>query len=244
MFQELLAFSGAEFDGRFVTRPGVKIIASSAFEGDMGERFGAAPGVFARSGEFKARLCYLAFPPGLVSTEDESTRYVSGMIDRGHLSVWNAFYVEFLICGVSIETMIELLAHTEAKTSRLTTSKTRAQTDTFYRVFGTPEQIGAQKEVTLRWLEAREAIKGRRDLTLEQRNMLNLGTKCGALTFSMSLKDYRRFLAGRCCVDGNETEVREVALEILKQLHARYPPLFEELAAEYLTLRGSARGPA
>ena len=231
-FQELLVFSGAEFEPPFVSKPGVRIIMAS---GPTEESVVGSGGddAFIRSGEFKARLCYLAFPAEGLSTDAAAAEgYVQKLIDRGHLSVWNAFYVEFLVCGIATETMIELLAHTEAKTSRLTTSKTKAQTDTFYRVFGTPEQVDLQKAAIRAWMDKREELK-QQPLTVEQRNMLNLGTKCGALTFCMSLKDYRRFLAGRCCVEGNETEIREVALEMLRQLHARYPLMFEALARQY-----------
>lgn len=243
-YGELLRFAGATFheerDVRFVTSPGVKLISTSQPTPEFAcamdpEHDDSDSDWSVRSGEFKARLCYMAFPETVsfgARDEDQAKSYVRAVcLNRGHLSVWNAWYAEFLICGISVETMIELLAHTEAKTSRMTTSKTAAQLHPSYRLSGTEAQMGAMKEIVLRWVDTRKA-EGRRGLTMEQSNMLNPGIKCGALTFCMSLKDYARFLRGRTCVEGNETEVREVALEMLRQLNTSYPAIFSELAEE------------
>lgn len=230
-YQQLLDFSGAAYEGRFVTSPGVREVSATQLSAPL--PFCSSTGsTFVDGGEFRARLCYLSFR-GPEEGAEGAERYVEGMVKRhGHFSVWNAHVVEFLICGVTTETILELCAHREASCSRLTTSKTRARTDAFYRIFGTEEERERQKRHIEAWCAGgREAVKADGGLTVEQRNMIDLGVKCGAMTFAMSLKDYRRFLAGRLAEEGNETEVKEVARLILSHLHRSFPFIFDDLHA-------------
>ena len=239
-YEALLKFSGARYEGRFVYAPGVRVMSSTRLEGE-GEGgalpFCAPSDDFVRGGEFRARLCYLAFRED--ETEEDARAYVSRMIHgHGHLSVWNAHYVEFFVCGISTEAVLELCAHREASCSRLTTSNSKSRADAFYRIVpGTKDEVEAQEAFLRAWMERERPKEGA--VTTEQRNMLDLGVKCGAMTFCMSLKDYVRFLEGRLPEAGNETEVREVAHMMLRELYGRYPALFGRLRERWPETRDS-----
>ena len=68
--------------------------------------------------------------------------------------------------------------------------------------------------------------------SVEVRNMLHAGNKCGALFMTMSLKDWHKTLVGRL-VPGNEAEVMEVCAMIADQLHDKYPTIVKS-AREYM----------
>jgi hypothetical protein len=53
-----------------------------------------------------------------------------------HLSVYAGNDITFLIAGCSIETALEFIAHHESRVARLTSSKTRAMSDTLYSIIG------------------------------------------------------------------------------------------------------------
>jgi thymidylate synthase ThyX len=83
------------------------------------------------SGEFKGRITYLSFKKE--STEEDAKKYHDLMIKKlKHLSVYAGNDITFLIAGCSIETALEFIAHHESRVARLTSSKTRAMSDTLY----------------------------------------------------------------------------------------------------------------
>lgn len=230
--KRILDWGGAEIqDGIFVTKPVVKIIKSTQLDRNFAElcaELNINPSIpdYLKSGEFNARLTYLAFPNSPESVQD-SFAYANKMIhEHQHLSVYNDFYVSFLIAGISDETMKELLAHVEHRASRLTSSKTKAQDCTFYRIQGTPAQQSIQKQFIRDFLQLRAQVNSSLPNTTEFANMMNLPIKVCALVYSMSLKDLKKMIAGRLPEFGNETEIREVAELMQTQLLQNYPVVF------------------
>lgn len=239
IFKELLDYTGAKYHDIFVDRPGVKIFSSSKLHDTdtIPPHYSMTADDFNALGEFKSRLCYLSYPRGDISDDErlkKTHEFNRKMIEEyGHTSVWNAFYVEFMIVGVSIETMIELLAHTESKVSRLTSSKTKAQNDTYYRLQGTTDEREIQASFIRQFLELKKSHAWESTRT-EFKNMANLGTKCGALMYSMSIKDFRKMIAGRQGETGNETEIREIVSLMLIQLKNEYPAMFNDMSVNPL----------
>lgn len=230
--KRILDWGGAKIqEGIFVTSPVVKIIKSTQLDRNFSElcaELNINPSIpdYLKSSEFNSRLTYLAFPNSPESVHD-SFAYANKMIhEHQHLSVYNDFYVSFLIAGISDETMKELLAHVEHRASRLTSSKTKAQDSTFYRVQGTPAQQQMQKNFINQFLHLRAQVNSSELNTTEFANMMNLPTKVCALVYSMSLKDLRKMIAGRLPEFGNETEIREVAKLMQAQLLQNYPVVF------------------
>ena len=229
--KKLLIWGGAEIqDGIFIVKPAIKIIKSTSLNPDFKEVLSelnmcTTEPDYLVSGEFNGRLCYLSFPFNQ-ETSTQSIEYNNKMINQHkHLSVFNDYYVSFLIAGISDETMKELLAHVEHRASRLISSKTKAQDATFYRVQGTPEQMTQQKNFIKEFIE----LKSNLNLTptsTEFTNMLNLSVKACALVYTMNLKDLKKMIAGRLPEFGNETEIREVATMMKSELAKHYPLLF------------------
>lgn len=217
---------GAVEEGRFVTRPGCAILAATE-PGALLSRLGVDTGrpPYEQLGEFNSRLTYLSFPKKPGSSE----QYNIDMVHKHqHLSVYGSLHVTFLIAGVSVETSMELVAHAEARVARLTTSRTRAMNDPLYRIQGTDAERELQRAFLRRFLELRTQFEsGARPRESENGNelwnLLNVGAKATALTYTMSLKDYHKLFIGRLQTAGNELEVREICARMCDLLHERYP---------------------
>ena len=171
-------------------------------------------------GEFNARLCYLSF-------NNKKNNITDTIINLGHLSVYNDIHITFLIVGVSDEVMKEFVAHNEAKVSRLTSSKTNAQKNTLYRVFGSAESIKNQKEFINKFISLRQEYidNFKTKEPIEIVNMFNLGTKCSTFTFSMNIKDYHKLFIGRIPENGNEHDVRLICKKMCNSLNEIFPKL-------------------
>lgn len=219
---------GAVEDGLFVTRPACAILART----EPSERrvfelmnIDTSRPDYEQLGEFNSRVTYLSFPKERGSSE----QYNADMVDKHkHLSVYGPVHVTFLIAGISVETSMELVAHAEARVARLTTSKTKAMNDALYRLQGTDAERELQRRFIRDFLELRAAFerehqpRGSEDGN-ELWNILNVGAKATALTYTMSLKDYHKLFIGRLTPAGNELEVREICGRMCELLHERYP---------------------
>lgn len=143
--------------------------------------------------------------------------------------------VTFLIAGCSAEAVIELCAHGEASVARLTTSKTKAMCETLYRVYSDahdqPIDTTWQKQMIQSILELRQQFSEHGgDQSTEVFNMLNLGTKCLSLCYSMSLAGLNKLFIGRTQEPGNESEIRAIVKEMIAVLHPIYPQIIRSYA--------------
>lgn len=181
--------------------------------------------------EFNSRICYMSFPKR-EPAPSSSTTLLSKLVDLGHLSVFGDVSATFFIAGISDEVLKELVAHTEAKVSRLTSSKTKAMSKTLYRVFGLDEHIEMQKRHIRKFLVQREEyVKEMTEsghTSIEQENMFNLGMKASCCTFTMNLKDFHKLFIGRLPEPGNEHDIRLVCEMMRAELHRSYPMVIRE----------------
>lgn len=229
--KRLLVWAEAEIEDEiFIVKPVVKIIKSTSLNTDFKSVLSelnmcTTEPDYLLSGEFNARLCYLSFPTNM-ETSTKSFEYNNKMINQHkHLSIFNDYYVTFLIAGICDETIKELLSHVEHRASRLTSSKTKAQDSTFYRIQGTSEQKEQQKKFIRKFIELRDNLNFNPPST-EFKNMLNLSVKAGALVYTMNLKDLKKMIEGRLPEFGNETEIREIVTMMKTELSKYYPLLF------------------
>ena len=223
-------------DNLFVTDPGCKIIhitKPTNFANDLFKEFNIAnTNEFESIGEFNARLCYLTF------NSNKKTNLTDTIIDLGHLSVFNDIHITFLIAGISDEVTKEFVSHNEAKVSRLTSSKTNAQNNTLYRVFGNDNSVSIQKKYINKFISLRQEYVDDQYSThnisnvrepIEIINMFNLGTKCSVFTFSMNIKDYHKLFIGRIPEHGNEHDVILICKKMCRLLHELFPKLIREV---------------
>ena len=227
-------------DDLFVIKPGVMITEVTQNTEEAKELYEAMHcnhgDDYLQSAEFKGRITYLSFKDQPI-TQEESLNFHDRMINEAkHLSIYAGTHVTFLIAGCTVETCLELCAHKEATIARLTSSKTMAMCENFYRVQGESKEI--QKKMIRDFLKLREENKQFWDkkgvnnemLNTEFFNMLNLGCKCNALTFTISIKDLHKLLIGRMTSFGNETEVQEICSLMCELAHQRYPLIIREPA--------------
>jgi hypothetical protein len=185
---------------------------------------------FEQSAEFNSRITYLSFKDEASS----SLEFNSDMVNRfGHRSVYNDQHVTFLIAGVSLETCLEFVAHREATVARLTSSKTKSQIDTLYRVFSE-----SQKESILKFIEFKNNVSNIGDTEID--NMFNLSSKAISFTITMSIKDWHKTLIGRLSNIGVEKEVIEVSCRIALELKNEFPLVFNTIE-EYFATNNDAK---
>jgi hypothetical protein len=222
---------GAVEDGLFVIEPACVLIATHELSPD-GQQLLADLHIdrsrppYEQFAEFNSRITYLSFPR---QEGTSSEAYNRDMVEKHqHLSVHGATSGTFLLAGIALETSMELIAHGEAKVARLTSSKTRAMNEPLYRLLGSAEERELQRTFIRAFLELRSQFEEdcQPRATLEGNeffNLLNLGCKATALTYTMSLKDYHKLFIGRLPEAGNEHEVRDICARMCRILHERYP---------------------
>ena len=232
-------------DHLFVHTPGCKIISTSSIFPQSSHIFeqlnlDTTSEQYEQLCELNSRITYLSFGDTSVPNQEYNKRLIQQL---QHLSVCANLYVTFLICGISDETITELISHTEAKVARLTTSKTKAKSNTLYRIQGTEQQKHIQKQFILQYLSIRNTFKYSTNveyLGTELFNINNLGSKCGALTYTMNLKDFHKLFIGRLHPSGNETEMIEICTIMCSQLHTLYPLIINH-PSHYATLNNGSK---
>lgn len=225
--RKLLEFSGAKvIADRYILKAGVKIIKQTKLEPDTSRLF-TELGIYClpesiMSAEFNARLTYLNFRHA-----SSNSSYVKRITeDLGHYSIYGDWSVSLLIAGVTDEILKELAAHNEAHISRLTSSNTRVQAETFY-VLDNDQLIDQQIHFIEEFLQLRSRFEKQID-DFELWNSLNLPVKAGYCVFTMTLKDFHKFFIGRLPVAGNETMLRKVVKEMCLVLNANYPEVIKD----------------
>jgi len=195
---------------------------------------------FEQSGEFNAKLTYMMFG----SSSKNGSQLNKEMVEQHqHLSVYGDWSVTFLVVGITDEVLKELIAHREGHISRLTSSKTKAQTNTYYRIWGTPEQQQVQMEFINEFLIMKKNWQNHENyslLGLELSNSLNLPCKVAVAEITMTLKDYHKLFIGRCGPNGNEYLIQELAGQMADNLHESYPLLIKT-KEEYIAMNNGEK---
>jgi len=178
------------------------------------------------------------------SSSKNGTQLNKEMVEQHqHLSVYGDWSVTFLVVGITYEVLKELIAHREGHVSRLTSFKTKAQTETYYRIWGTPEQQLLQMEFINEFLDMKKKWQTHSDyslLGLELSNSLNLPCKVAVAEITMTLKDYHKLFIGRCGPNGNEYLIQQLAGQMADYLHESYP-LIIKTKEEYIAMNNGEK---
>jgi hypothetical protein len=244
MIKMIESGDGVIADSIFVLKPGVSILTKTVLTQEAVDLFedmhiDTSKEVYQQIGEFNGKLTYNSFADSVT----DSNLYTDNMVNKHqHLSVFSGLEIMVLVSGVAIETVLEFVAHHEGKVARLTSSKTKAMSDCLYRVQGHYAQMNAQMAFIKSFLKLRNSAKGtiEGDNAVELFNMLNLGSKVGAFTISMSLKDWHKTLIGRLSKSGVELDVQEVCELIANKLYDLYPMVIKP-ASEYYAMKNGAK---
>ena len=158
--------------------------------------------------------------------------------------VRSALHATFLLSGVSVETCLEFIAHSESSVARLTTSKTAAMNVPFYRVQGRDERGLTQCLQLIQNARSSFEVRLNPRTTWEDGtelfNMTAAGCKATAFAYTMKIVDFHKLFIGRMGASGNEKEVRDVARRMANMLHKLYPSIILS-ADEYLSISNGAK---
>jgi len=169
-----------------------------------------------------------------------SSESISGLMPRDDISC------TFLFSGITTETLLELLAHSEATVARLTTSRTTAMNAPLM-VLDTHVDKEFQKHLLTKLQQARDHFENTyhpREVTgsteekktqIEWFNVSQPGSKATAATFTMKLSDYHKLFIGRLPQSGNENQIRQVLSRACDLLNKLYP----DVISEYTTYAGA-----
>lgn len=177
--------------------------------------------------EFNSRITYMSFK----DEKNDSKNYNEKMVKKfQHLSVYNDHHITFLLAGISLEASLELIAHNEATVARLTSSKTKAQTNPLFKINNNKEKDYIKKVLDIR----KEYLTN----DLESDNSLLPGRKAISMTMTMSLKNWYKTLIGRLSNNGVEKEVLDVMTEICILLNNKYPLVIDKVENYYSKSNG------
>jgi hypothetical protein len=229
-FQEL-SLSGAAVTNRFVQSPGVMGIAETRMLPSAQELLGtfnpkANGSDAAMLAELAARQTYLAVSTGGVETGEYVNRIVNG---SGHRSVARAASITHLFTGITVPCVIELIRR-GGEIARLTTSKTKAMDQPFYRVFGEVDEQLWQFSAIDRFkalrgsfgAELNDSSPDRRELF----NLCDLQSKTIPLLHTMNLTQWHTLLKNSFASKGVNPEFRHLLALCADRLCERHPVLF------------------
>ncbi len=236
--QLILKSGGSIEDSFFVTKPGCMVLAQTEPTPEALELFTtmnldkSSPAVH-QLVELNAKITYLSFKGSDASSQQFHEKMAR---ELQHLSIWGNVSVTFLLAGISLETLLELIAHSECKSARLTSSKTKAMNAPLFRVQGTKAEQAFQKQYLLEHMQFRkeaERYQQARELSPQANEFFNIlapGAKASSLSYTMNLKDFHKLFIGRMNEHGNETEVQEICARMCEILHSRYPIVIRSVA--------------
>ncbi|MCB0329275.1 MAG: hypothetical protein KDD70_06420 [Bdellovibrionales bacterium] len=139
--------------------------------------------------------------------------------------------IEFRLTGISSETVIELISHSEAVVQNLRPATLPRTGQALYRIQGTEEERAWQRDGIAKFVSLRrELLQGEKEDSTpdspEQtyaNNLFDLGSRAESLQFGMRLADFDKFFIGRLSHKGNEQEIQEVARRMCETLRELFP---------------------
>jgi len=213
----ILASGGLIENNIFVTKPGI-VITQITKQTEEFKRISSIMNIdserdeYEQHGEFNSRITYMSFK----KDTNDSTNYNKKMVKEfQHLSVYNDHHVTFLLAGISLEACQEIVAHSEATVARLTSSKTKTQSNPLFVINNPHQKEYIKSLITLREKHLSNDV--------EDDNMMFPSTKAISLTVTMSLKNWHKTLIGRLSNKGVEKEVLSIMKEICELLNTEYP---------------------
>lgn len=216
---ELIQLAHGVVEDIFVLKPGIMITQVSSPTPEFNKLAEAISldnnrPFYEQHAELNARITYMSF-----KNDKSSEGYNRDMVDTyKHLSVYNDCSVTILLAGISLEATLEITAHNEASIARLTSSKTKAQSEPLFVIEPNCDII--QKEYIKKILEIKKNYCVN-DLEID--NRLYPSNKAISLTVTMSLKNWHKTLIGRLSRSGVEREMLIICENICSLLHERFP---------------------
>lgn len=175
--EKIIISAGGSVSGNLVNSFGIKIISRTVFYDDCDIQQAFEIKSDTPLEEVNAKVTYLS------SSKNE--RYLKNIIGRNH-NIYHGDMVSILIAGVKESTVLELVSSSSFKCDRLTTSKTKAASETLYVKTRIPDKYLNE------FCDLRNKMKkecSNLGLSLEELNEFNLETKALSLVIHGNIYD-------------------------------------------------------
>lgn len=197
VMSNLVVASGGRLDGRFVKEHGILLLSNEG--GVTSEALTLFDAVNISSNqpddmrlfEFTARITYLSFPK---TPNYDPALYHENIQSKGHISPYNLKTYAFLVTGLSIEMVLEIVSGKANNSGRLTSSDTIAMNETLY-YSGDDENSAYIESCTNLFLKLRGTFDTA--VPVGVRNQLNLSNKASAIVVSMERDEWLQLIEAR-----------------------------------------------
>ena len=179
--------------------------------------------------ELAGRICYRSMPHG------DAGDFVMKRVREGHESIIEHASVTFLVEGISRACSHQIVRHRIASYSQ----ESQRYVDMSEPEFVVPPAIAGDPESGAIWDEFVEAAKTtyrklrERGIRKEDSRFLLPNATTTRLVMTMNFRSLRHFFEVRCAPDA-QWEVRDVALEMLRQVHGVAPSVFGDLYRKFV----------
>lgn len=175
--EKIILSAGGSVSGNLVNSFGIKIISRTVFSDDYDIQQAFEIKSNTPLEEVNAKVTYLS------SSKNET--YLKNIIGRNH-NIYHGDMVSILIAGIKESTVLELVSSSSFKCDRLTTSKTKAASETLYVKTRIPDKYLNE------FCDLRNKMKkecSNLGLSLEELNEFNLETKALSLVIHGNIYD-------------------------------------------------------
>ncbi|HNS49590.1 MAG TPA: FAD-dependent thymidylate synthase [Anaerolineae bacterium] len=178
--------------------------------------------------EHAGRTCYRSEATG------QPGRYLKARIREGHESLIEHATITFEISGVSRACTHQLVRHRIASYSQ----ESQRYVDLAEPDFVVPPSVAANPEAMEVWTEHTEQVAlayrklREKGIRKEDARFLLPNATATRIVVTMNLRSLRHFFAVRCD-KAAQWEIRELAVEMLRQSHAVAPAVFADLYERY-----------
>lgn len=153
--------------------------------------------------------------------------------------------VQFRLSGIAFETVLELVAHSEA-TVRFYQVSQQDDTPKLHRIQGTDAEAKWQKYAIKKFLQLRQNAKEKLESVFcfdeisQILQQYELCTEAVSVDLTMKLSDFNKLFIGRLSTEGNEQEVQEICRNMCNTLQKMYPLIIKE-TDEYYGMNNDAK---
>jgi thymidylate synthase (FAD) len=179
--------------------------------------------------EYAGRACYRSEPRG------DPGKFLRARIGEGHESLIEHASVTFDIRGISRACSHQLVRHRLASYSQ----ESQRYVDMSAPEFVVPPSVAENPEAMAVWQrfmgQVAEAYQALREIGVrkEDARFLLPNATATRIIVTMNLRELRHLFSVRC-EKAAQWEIRELALEMLRQVHALAPAVFDDLFERYL----------
>ncbi len=204
----------------------VEIIGVTAFQPGEGAPDGGSPEALL---EYAGRACYRSESRGAPA------KFLKARIREGHQSIIEHASVTFEIDGISRACTHQLVRHRIASYSQ----ESQRYVDMSAPEFVVPPSVAGNAEALAAWDEfmgqVAEAYRRLRELGVrkEDARFVLPNATASRIVVTMNFRTLRHFFSVRCD-RAAQWEIRALALEMLRQVHALAPAVFGDLHERYL----------